>query len=186
MVTLGKAYMNRYTCLDGKFHEAYMVPTWGRQDPGGPMLAPYTLLSGWWSLSRVMLCRLVYVKQLIESIMAYFQQTNWKHIIMESDSKRTTYMYLSRKIDKPPHDHLFGAINAYLFTKGISSLQVTYSTIGIHCLLSCLALRWITYKASIPARVTMMTPAGIQLFPPQFHSCSGDKLQICSKAIFLH
>ena len=31
---------------DDKVHGAYMGPTWGRQDPGGPMLAPWTLLSG--------------------------------------------------------------------------------------------------------------------------------------------
>ena len=29
-----------------KVHGAYMGPTWGQQDPGGPMLAPWTLLSG--------------------------------------------------------------------------------------------------------------------------------------------
>ena len=31
---------------DSKVHEAYMGPTWGWQDPGGPMLATWTLLSG--------------------------------------------------------------------------------------------------------------------------------------------
>ena len=34
------------TSPDGKVHGAYMGPTWGRQDPGGPMLAPWSLLSG--------------------------------------------------------------------------------------------------------------------------------------------
>ena len=31
---------------DSKVHGANMEPIWGRQDPGGPMLAPWTLLSG--------------------------------------------------------------------------------------------------------------------------------------------
>ena len=31
---------------DNKVHEANMGPIWGRQNPGGPMLAPWTLLSG--------------------------------------------------------------------------------------------------------------------------------------------
>ena len=31
---------------DNKVHGANMGPIWGRQDPGGPMLAPWTLLSG--------------------------------------------------------------------------------------------------------------------------------------------
>ena len=30
---------------DSKVHVVYMGPTWGRQDPGGPMLAPWSLLS---------------------------------------------------------------------------------------------------------------------------------------------
>ena len=36
---------------DSKVHGANMGPTWGRQNPGGPMLAPWTLLSGFpiWS-----------------------------------------------------------------------------------------------------------------------------------------
>ena len=33
-------------CPDNKFHGTNMGPIWGRQDPGGPMLAPCTLLSG--------------------------------------------------------------------------------------------------------------------------------------------
>ena len=31
---------------DSKIHGANMGPIWGRQDPGGPMLAPWVLLSG--------------------------------------------------------------------------------------------------------------------------------------------
>ena len=31
---------------DRKVHGASMGPIWGQQDPGGPMLAPWTLLSG--------------------------------------------------------------------------------------------------------------------------------------------
>ena len=31
---------------DSKVHGADMGPIWGRQDPGGPMVAPWTLLSG--------------------------------------------------------------------------------------------------------------------------------------------
>ena len=31
---------------DSKVNEAYMGPIWDRQGPGGPMLAPWTLLSG--------------------------------------------------------------------------------------------------------------------------------------------
>ena len=34
------------TSPDIKVHGANMGPLWGRQDPGGPMLAPWTLLSG--------------------------------------------------------------------------------------------------------------------------------------------
>ena len=34
--------------LDSKVHGANMEPIWGRQEPGGPMLAPWTLLSGYW------------------------------------------------------------------------------------------------------------------------------------------
>ena len=37
---------------DSKVHGAYMVPTWGRQDPGGPLLAPWALLSGVFILWR--------------------------------------------------------------------------------------------------------------------------------------
>ena len=33
-------------CPDNKVHRANTGPTWGRQDPGGPILAPWTLLSG--------------------------------------------------------------------------------------------------------------------------------------------
>ena len=33
---------------DSKVHGTNMGPIWGRQDPGGPMLAPWTLLSGEW------------------------------------------------------------------------------------------------------------------------------------------
>ena len=32
--------------LDSKVHEANMGPTWGRKDPGGPHVGPWTLLSG--------------------------------------------------------------------------------------------------------------------------------------------
>ena len=35
------------TYPDSKVHGANMGPIWGRQDPGGPMLAPWTLLSGY-------------------------------------------------------------------------------------------------------------------------------------------
>ena len=31
---------------DSKVYGANMGPTWGRQDPGGPILAPWILLSG--------------------------------------------------------------------------------------------------------------------------------------------
>ena len=31
---------------DSKVHEANMGPIWGRQDPIGPLVAPWTLLSG--------------------------------------------------------------------------------------------------------------------------------------------
>ena len=31
---------------DNKVHGANMGPIWGRQEPDGPMLAPWTLLSG--------------------------------------------------------------------------------------------------------------------------------------------
>ena len=31
---------------DSKVHRAHMGPIWGRQDPGGPHLARWTLLSG--------------------------------------------------------------------------------------------------------------------------------------------
>ena len=34
------------TFPDNMVHGANMGPIWGRQDPGGPMLAPWTLLSG--------------------------------------------------------------------------------------------------------------------------------------------
>ena len=34
------------TVPDRKVHGANMAPNWGRQDPGGPMLATWTLLSG--------------------------------------------------------------------------------------------------------------------------------------------
>ena len=37
---------------DSKVHGANMGPTWGREDPGGPHVGPWTLLSGftpkWW------------------------------------------------------------------------------------------------------------------------------------------
>ena len=46
--------MHQWTALIARF----MGPTWGRQDPGGPMLAPWTLLSGWSSLVEVMACYL--------------------------------------------------------------------------------------------------------------------------------
>ena len=38
-----------YTCIypDSKVYGTYMRPTWDRQDPGGPMLAAWTLLSGY-------------------------------------------------------------------------------------------------------------------------------------------
>ena len=32
-----------YTSQDSKVHEAYMGPTWGRQDPGGPHVGPVNL-----------------------------------------------------------------------------------------------------------------------------------------------
>ena len=31
---------------DSKYHVADMGPIWGRQDPGGPRVGPWTLLSG--------------------------------------------------------------------------------------------------------------------------------------------
>ena len=34
---------NRHTSPDSKVHEAYMGPTWGRQDPGGPNVGPRSL-----------------------------------------------------------------------------------------------------------------------------------------------
>ena len=37
---------NNQNYPDSKAHEAYMGPTWDPQVPGGPMLAPRTLLSG--------------------------------------------------------------------------------------------------------------------------------------------
>ena len=39
-----------YAFPDRKVHGTNMGPIWGRQDPGGPMLAPWTLLSGALSL----------------------------------------------------------------------------------------------------------------------------------------
>ena len=38
-------YANKSRVPDSKVHGANMVPIWGRQDPDGPMLAPWTLLS---------------------------------------------------------------------------------------------------------------------------------------------
>ena len=35
-----------YTIPDNKFHGANMGPTWGRRAQMGPMLAPWTLLTG--------------------------------------------------------------------------------------------------------------------------------------------
>ena len=36
---------------DSKVHEAYMGPTWGRQDPGGPRVGPMTLAI--WGLQNI-------------------------------------------------------------------------------------------------------------------------------------
>ena len=44
VIKLNTLYTDRTP--DSKFHGAIMGPIWGRQDPGGPMLAPWTLLSG--------------------------------------------------------------------------------------------------------------------------------------------
>ena len=38
---------------DSKVHEAYMGPTWGWQDPGGPHVAPWILLSGYTRVYRI-------------------------------------------------------------------------------------------------------------------------------------
>ena len=38
--------VTRQAYPDSKVHGANMGPIWGRQDPGGPILAPWTLLSG--------------------------------------------------------------------------------------------------------------------------------------------
>ena len=38
--------LTRRVLPGGKVHGANMGPIWGRQDPGGPMLAPWTLLFG--------------------------------------------------------------------------------------------------------------------------------------------
>ena len=34
---------NMFTYPDSKVHGAYMGPTWGRQDPGGPHVGPMNL-----------------------------------------------------------------------------------------------------------------------------------------------
>ena len=41
-----RLYNHMIVIPDSKVHGAYMGSTWGRLDPGGPMLAPWTLLSG--------------------------------------------------------------------------------------------------------------------------------------------
>ena len=38
--------VTRMDTPDSKVHGVNMGPTWGRQDPGGPMLVTLTLLSG--------------------------------------------------------------------------------------------------------------------------------------------
>ena len=43
---------------DSKVHGANIGPTWGRQDPGGSMLAPWTLLSGY-ACSSIWYCALL-------------------------------------------------------------------------------------------------------------------------------
>ena len=42
----GRFSSNLDNTPDSKVHGAHMGPIWGWQDPGGPMLAPWTLLSG--------------------------------------------------------------------------------------------------------------------------------------------
>ena len=39
--------MPAHACPDSKVHGANMGPTWGHQDPGDSLLAPWTLLSRW-------------------------------------------------------------------------------------------------------------------------------------------
>ena len=36
-----------YNCLDSKVYGANMGLIWGRQDPGGPRVGPWTFLSGY-------------------------------------------------------------------------------------------------------------------------------------------
>ena len=44
LVSTRKYSMMTISIPDSKVHGANMGPIWGRQDPGGPMLAPWTLL----------------------------------------------------------------------------------------------------------------------------------------------
>ena len=43
---LGGCFNTKILFPDSKVQGSNMGPIWGRQDPGGPMLAPWTLLSG--------------------------------------------------------------------------------------------------------------------------------------------
>ena len=84
---------------DSKVYEAYMGPTWGQQDPGGPHVGPMNLairdLSGISSplpsasymrqgtgstLVQVMACRLFGAKPLPEPMLLYCQSYPKEHI----------------------------------------------------------------------------------------------------------
>ena len=49
-------------CTGSKVHGANMGPIWGQQDPGGPMLAAWTLLSGMYWRWVVLLCFVMYIQ----------------------------------------------------------------------------------------------------------------------------
>ena len=80
LYTCGMWYYTKCGYLLGRPHilliARCMGPSWG--PPGddrtqmGPMLAPWTLLSGWPSLVQIMACRLVVAKPLSKPVMVYY------------------------------------------------------------------------------------------------------------------
>ena len=73
---------------DSKVHGANMGPIWARQDPGGPMLAPWTLLSGnAYIASSVYYVSLVIAKSYLkhatmQSLDVKIHPNSWKFSIM--------------------------------------------------------------------------------------------------------
>ena len=96
--TVGVCVVTSYETFPGsKVHGANMRPIWSRQDPGGPMLAPWTLLSGFLIVPKHRIKLDWYAKVLHE-----ISQANRHHAVWCNSVSHKQYLMRKHAANKRP------------------------------------------------------------------------------------